>query len=171
MLHAVWIGFMHSASRITLHTSFGRLEEEDAPVSPNKRENAFKGCRIFANLTNCKIIHLPWQVTVISKTFLSISGVAITALSICMISTFSMPSGDKDKEWRITDSHPNCLCHILMNVLLMKLTKHFDAGAEGAVTIYDAVVIGGFIVSIPLSYFDHCSSACQCHCLLCTWWD
>lgn len=42
-------------------------------------------------------VYLPWQVTVMSKTFLSISGVAITALSIWTMSTLSMPSENKDK--------------------------------------------------------------------------
>lgn len=37
--------------------------------------------------------HLPWQVTVISRTFPSLWGDDPTALSICMISTFSMASG------------------------------------------------------------------------------
>lgn len=46
--------------------------------------------------------HLPWQVTVISNTFLSISGVDRTALFICVISTFSMPS-EKTKR-RVTRS-------------------------------------------------------------------
>lgn len=64
----------------------------------NSRESEIKH-----NSFNFKIfdkswrIHLPWQVTVISRTFLSSWGATIRALLIWTISTFSMPSGDKNE--------------------------------------------------------------------------
>lgn len=42
-----------------------------------------------------------------------------------------------------------------------QLTKHFDAGAEGTVSIYDAVIIGGFSTKVALGHPRQRGSACR----------
>lgn len=63
----------------------------------HQQKKNYKETKSLYCLIKCRSIYLPWQVTVISKAFLSISDVAIMVLSICTISTFSMPSENKDK--------------------------------------------------------------------------
>lgn len=167
MLHFVCIGLKHSASRIMLHTSFGRLQEGDGAVS--KQHDAFEG---LFDKVQCSF-HLPWQVTVTSKTFLFVSGAAITALSIFTISTFSMPSENNDKR-SLTATSKGFHCFHLAGAVEhvadeRQLTTHFDACGEGAIAVNHAVVVGRCIFSIPLSNDCRWSAARQGHCRLRTW--
>lgn len=109
--------------------------------------------------TSAPRIHLPWQVTVISRTFASDSEDSITALSIWTISTFSMASGT----WReggtvLTARYP------WASELTKRrgLTKHLDAGAEGTISINDAVLIWGFVTDVSLSNQSRRGLTCWC---------
>lgn len=100
--------------------------------------------------TSAPRIHLPWQVTVISRTFASDSEDPVTALSICTISTFSMASGT-GREGRRNGAHCSVPLGFWADSERRWLTKHLDASAEGTISINDAVPIWGFVTDVSLS--------------------